>query len=150
MGLFDGLKTMVSLVSDGIAAVKASGALEDLAEQAINDYGDALTPENKALYDEYKTLKEKQEETEDIDASNELYEPIEEALMAFMLAVAANPNVPAEFTSKAANAVVELQKANDAPMEHFKERLMKVASDDEERAVVEQIWQEALAAEDDE
>ena len=150
MGLFDDLKTMASLVTDSIAAVKASGALEELAEQAVADYDDALTPENKALYDEYKALKEKQGATEDLDESNALYEPIEEALMSFMLAVAANPDVPEEFTSKAANAVVELQKANDAPMEHIKERLMKVASDDEERAIVEQIWAEAMADEDGE
>ena len=147
MGLFDGLKTMVDLVGDGIAAFKASEALESLAQQAIDEYGDILPSESKALYDKFKELKKKQEETEDLDESNALYEPIEDALMAFMLAVSANSDVPSEFTAKAANAVAELQKANDAPIEHIKERFMGIAKTDEEREVVEKILQEAMAEE---
>ena len=148
MGLFDGLKMMVEMTSDFIAAAKASGALEDLAEEAIEEYDDVLSPENKALYDKYKELQKKQEGIEDQDEHNAMYEPIEDALIAFMVSVAANPNVPAEFTKKAGNAVAELQKANDAPMDHFKERLMNAATTDEERAEVERIWAESLAEED--
>lgn len=154
MGLFDNLFMAVDLVKSGIASYKAESKLEELAQQSQDDYDDVLTDESRALYAEYKKLKDQKdamEPTEEItEEQQKLDEQLMQAVVDYLLSLTGIASLPKSFRNQIPEAIAEWQRTNDLPMEIMEKRMMKVAKTDEEREVVRQILDEAKKEMDEE
>ena len=150
MGLFDNLFMAADLVKGGIAAVKAVDKMEELAEKLYDDYWDVQTSETKRLYKQYKSAKKKYDDNEDLDKQTELSDAAESAVASCILSATTNASLPKSFREEIKSAIAEWQRTNDLAMEIVEKRLMKVAKTDEEREIVRQIIDEAMAEEEEE
>ncbi len=137
MGLFDGLKAMTDIISGGIAAAKASGRLEELADQAMEDYDDVLTPEQVKLYQAYKAEKEKLDDCEPGDEWNAQSDKSEQACVEFVSSIIAFSALPKSYRNNLKEAVEEYSKTNDVSA-IFEKAMLRYAKTDEERAEIKQ------------
>ena len=143
MGLFDGLKMVTDIVKGGIASFKATEKMDALVERSQKEFDRVLTPRQKELRTQFMALKKKKEETEDIEAQNAMIEEVEAAEVMFLTSLTKNPRLAPDYRDEIKAAVAEYNKAEASVMDSFKNRMMKLAKDDEERAFVEQILKEA-------
>ena len=136
MGLFDGLKAMKDIVSGGIAAVKAGGKLDDIANEAMTDYEDVLSDEQKQLYAAFKkeddALNKLNEENVTDDPYNAQLEKTEKARAVFVVSLLENSYLPKSFRERAKEALDEFEAANDTDA-LFEKAAMNFAKNDEER-----------------
>ncbi|MEE0028135.1 MAG: hypothetical protein U0J70_11130 [Atopobiaceae bacterium] len=135
MGLFDGLKAMKDIVSGGIAAAKASSRLEELADQAMEDYDDVLTPEQVKLYKTYQAEKKKLEGIEPGDEWNAQSDKSEKACVEFVSSLFTSTSLPKSYRNNLKQAVEEYARTNDASA-IFEKAMMRYAKTDEERAEI--------------
>lgn len=148
MGLFDSIFMAKDLISEGIAAFKASERLEELVGQSVDYYDSVLSDENRELHATYTKLKEKQDAIEDLDERNAMTEDVEKAMVAYLVSVCANASVSKKFRDDVQAAITEWQRTNDAPEELFEKYMMKQAKTDEERAEFKRILEEVKAEEE--
>ena len=139
MGLFDNLKMVKDIVKSGIDAFKANEKLDELVKRSLSEFGAKITPAEKELYNSYKKLKDKYENTEDIDAANAMMEEVEQSELAYLLSLAENKAIPEEFRNAVRDAAAEYARANGAAIDIVGKRMMKAAKTDEEKKYVEDM-----------
>ena len=147
MGLFDNIFMAADLVKSGIASYKATERLEELIGQANDFYGDSFTEENKGLYTAFKKAADALTACTNTDETSGLSDKKDEAAIAFLMSIAANPAISKKFGKEITDAITEWNRTNDLPMEIFEKRMMKEAKTDEERAAIRQVLDEIEAEE---
>lgn len=136
MGFFDTFKVMKDIVTGGIASFKASEKLDELSEQAINDYDDVLTDEQKSLYKQYKNSAQAHSDNTDADKNDALLQKMEEDRQAFLESLQKNSSLPKSYRNEIQNALAEFTKAENLAIDSLGETLEKYAENDEQRAEI--------------
>ena len=136
MGFFDTFKVMKDIVTGGIASFKAGEKLDDLSEQAINDYEDVLTDAEKSLYKQYKNSAQAYSDNTDTDKNDALTKKMEDDRQTFLESLQKNSSLPKSFRNEIQNALTEFAKAENLAVDSLGETLEKYAENDEQRAEI--------------
>ena len=133
MGFFDTFKVMKDIVAGGIASYKAGEKLDELSEQAMNDYEDVLTDEQKKLYEQYKKSAQAYSDNSDNDKNETLNKEMEDARQTFLESLQGNSSLPKSFKNEIKDSLAEFVKAENRAIDSLGETLEKYAENDEQR-----------------
>ena len=142
MGLFDTLKVMKDIVKGGVAAYQADEKLDELIKRIKENYKDKLSEDERALRKSYKKAKEELEENEghlSEEKEKALKDKVIDRKLAYVRAVADNPDLPEDFRAELANAVEEYKQAENLALDTFEEVTVKMAETDKDRQKVRDI-----------
>lgn len=147
MGFFDEIsdtfKVMKDIVHGGIESYKAGEKLDALIVRVENEFGDALTDDNKNLLAAYKSSKEVFEYNTDSDKNQALSEKMDDARVAFLEALLDNSSLSGEFRFEISTALKEFKQANNFALESASNTIAKYAETDEQRAEVQKAFDDA-------
>ncbi len=136
MGLFDGIKLVGDIVKAGVAAVKASGKLEELADRSRTECA-GLNPEQEKLYQECKALRDAKEKDPDVSD-----EQIEAAEVKYLKSLEDDASIAKAFRAEITLALQEYARANgDAIDDVLGGYMMKQAKTPEEKELVQLMLQ---------
>ncbi len=135
MGLFGVAKVVKGIVKGGVKTYQADEALDKLMNRAEKEFGDALTPEEKALGERYRDWKRK-------FARSELASKVTDAKLAYMDALAENEALPEDFRGEIQRAVNGYKRAENFALDTLEEVVAAEAKPGEQRDAVRRIIDE--------
>ncbi|MBQ7515373.1 MAG: hypothetical protein IJS96_03745 [Schwartzia sp.] len=135
MGLFGVAKVVKGIVKGGVKTYQADEALDKLMNRAEKEFGDALTPEEKALGERYRDWKRK-------FSRSELASKVTDAKLAYMDALAANEALPEDLRDEIRRAVNGYKRAENFALDTLEEVVAAEAKPGGQRDTVRKIIDE--------
>ena len=132
MGLLGAAKVMRDIVKGGVRTYRADETLDRLMKRADTEYGDAVTPEQRALLTRYRDWKRK-------FGGTELAAKVTDAKLAYADALAANEALPEDFRDEIRRAVKGYKRAENLALDTLEEVAAAGAKTKADKDVVHRI-----------